>query len=254
MDGFGRKGERLDITQMKGDTEKAFSPQALAKYDKMLGDDRLESGMKEDSPELSPGEMKEKYDRLFGEEGADPDDKSAYITENAGESRENIHDGLTDQERIKVLEETGWSDKIIDSMGSLAEYEIYKNAGLEEKEIGENGGLIRTDIDWNKEWETGKYDENGNPVYETNEDRIKKGRAPLDMDGKPIELHHIGQRIDSPLAELTFEEHRCNGNDTILHDKTIETQAHGEGNNWDNERQDYWKSRAVYNEGEYNNG
>ena len=35
------------------------------------------------------------------------------------------------------------------------------------------------------------------------------GKPPL-ADGKPVELHHIGQRQDSPLAELTFNEHKSN--------------------------------------------
>ena len=69
-----------------------------------------------------------------------------------------------------------------------------------------------------------------------------------------IQLHHIGQHKDSPLAELTFEEHRCNGNDIVLHDKSSETETHGEGNTWDSERQVYWKERAKYNESGKENG
>ena len=137
----------------------------------------------------------------------------------------------------------------MDAIGSEKELEIYKKAGLVEAEIGGKKCLIREDIELDKKLETGKYDENDQPIYETNRERMEKGRAPLDENGNPIQLHHIGQHADSPLAELTFEEHRCNGNDTILHDKTKETETHGEGNTWDRERQDYWKVRAVYNEG-----
>lgn len=68
MDGFGRRGEGLEIPQRKEDTETAFSPQALDKYDQMLGDDRLESEKKGYGPELSPSKIEEKYDRLFEEE------------------------------------------------------------------------------------------------------------------------------------------------------------------------------------------
>ena len=142
--------------------------------------------------------------------------------------------GLTDKEKEKIKKETGWSDEIIDAIGSWEEYEIYKNAGLVEVEINGKKCLIRSDIDWDQKDSFGK----------TNRERAAEGRAPLDKNGKPIQLHHIGQHADSPLAELTFEEHRCGGNDTILHDKNKETEAHGEGNNWDNERQSYWKDRA----------
>lgn len=143
-------------------------------------------------------------------------------------------DGLPDE---IGLEETGWSDEIINAIGSREEYEVYKKAGLKEVEIGEKKALIRNDIDWNQVDEKGR----------NNAERIEKGLAPLDKDGNSIELHHIGQREDSPLAELTFKEHRCDGNDTILHDKTKETETHGEGNTWDSQRQDYWNNRAEYN-------
>lgn len=144
---------------------------------------------------------------------------------------------LTEKEKSIIRKEQGWSDKIIDSISSMKEYEIYKKAGLKEAAIRGKPALIRPDLDLKQVDEKGR----------TNEERMKRGLAPLDKDGNSIELHHIGQHADSPLAELTFEEHRCNGNDTILHDKTKETETHGEGNTWDLERQTYWKDRAVYN-------
>jgi len=160
------------------------------------------------------------------------------------ELADGVRKGLTDEEKVIVRKETGWSDEVLDNIGPMAEYEIYKKAGLIEVEIGGKKCLIRLDIDWDKKWETGKYDENGKPIYETNRERIAKGKAPLDANGNPIQLHHIGQHADSPLAELTFEEHRCGGNDKILHDKPGATETHGEGNTWDQERQDYWKNRS----------
>lgn len=145
-----------------------------------------------------------------------------------------VKEGLTDEEKQKIKKETSWSDEIINTIRLTEEYEIYKNADLIESEIGGKKCLIRNDIDWNQ------LDEKGRTNYE----RVKKGAAPLDRNGNSIELHHIGQNVDSPLAELTFEEHRCGGNDTILHDKSIETEIHGEGNKWDNERQTHWKNRS----------
>lgn len=150
-------------------------------------------------------------------------------------------EGLTDEEKARIKEEVGWSDEIIDAIGSWEEYEIYKNAGLIEAEIGDRKCLIRTDIDWDQKDIDGL----------TNRERIKEGKAPLDKNGCPLQLHHIGQHPDSPLAELTFEEHRCGGNDTILHDKKKETEVHGPGSNWDTERKQYWESRGAA-EGEDN--
>lgn len=151
-------------------------------------------------------------------------------------------EGLSKEEKDKIKEETGWSDDIIHNIRSMKEYEIYRKAGLHEIKINDRHILIRSDIDWNQTDEKGR----------TNTERIERGLAPLDKDGNSIELHHIGQHADSPLAELRFKEHRCDGNDGVLHDKNIGTEVHGEGTSWDNESQDYWKSRADYNEGSGN--
>lgn len=57
----------------------------------------------------------------------------------------------------------------------------------------------------------------------------------------------IGQKPDSPLAELTMEEHRGAGNDTILHDKTKETEI--DRNEFGKERREHWKDRVNVMEG-----
>lgn len=142
---------------------------------------------------------------------------------------------LTDEEKQRIKDETGWSDEIVDAIGSMEEYQVYKNAGLVEAEVNGKKCLIRPDINWEQVDEKGR----------TNRERVERGLSPLDENGKPIELHHIGQHADSPLAELTFEEHRCNGNDTILHNKGVETEVHGEGSTWNQERADHWKDRAT---------
>lgn len=248
---FNGKSEILEMPETKRSEATVFDQESLDKYDEILGDDKVTSvrdeisdlsGINEDKESFSEQELLDKYDKILGDDKLEAVDREST-------SPEHSHTGLTEEESIKVKEEQNWSERVIEFIGSWEEYEIYKGAELEEQEIGDKSCLIRKDIDWDKKWETGKYDENGNPIYETNEERIQKGRAPLDDNGNPIQLHHIGQHADSPLAELTFEEHRCNGNDTILHDKTIETEAHAEGNNWDRERQDYWRDRADYNEG-----
>lgn len=145
------------------------------------------------------------------------------------------NEGLTQEEKYLVKNETGWSDEIVDAIRNMDEYEIYKEAGLVEGEVNGKKCLMRSDIDWNQKDQYGC----------TNRERVAEGYAPLDKTGKTIQLHHIGQHADSPLAELTFEEHRTGGNDTILHDKSKETEVHGVGNNWDNERKDYWKNRQL---------
>lgn len=51
----------------------------------------------------------------------------------------------------------------------------------------------------------------------TNAQRVLNGLAPLDATGTPFELHHIGQKADSPLAILSWAEHHAGGNFSVLH-------------------------------------
>ena len=157
------------------------------------------------------------------------------------ESKETKSEGLTDEEKKKIKEETGWSDEIINNIKNMKQYEILKNAGLIEVEINGRKCLIKENIDLDYTDEDGV----------SNRERMARGLAPLDSKtGKPIELHHLGQKPDSPLVELTEEEHRTGEyedgkkNQSLWHDNTIETEVHGEGNNWDQERKAHWKARV----------
>ena len=161
-------------------------------------------------------------------------------------SEANKLEGLTEEEKAKIKEETGWSDEIIENIKNMKQYEILKNAGLIEVEINGRKCLIKENIDLDYTDEDGV----------SNRDRIARGLAPLDSKtGKPLELHHLGQKADSPLVELTEEEHRTGEyedgkkNQSLWHDNTVETEVHGEGNNWDQERKAHWKARAEQNKG-----
>ncbi|MEW6762543.1 MAG: HNH/ENDO VII family nuclease [Pseudomonadota bacterium] len=130
------------------------------------------------------------------------------------------------------LADNDYPDSVLDAIDSEAEAGIYEKAGLEPAVINEKDALIRTDIDYDKADLWG----------ESNLDRMKDGRAPLDANDRPIELHHIGQKPDSPLAELTGAEHRSNGNDNVLHNKLKESEI--DRTDFCKEREEYWKARA----------
>lgn len=162
------------------------------------------------------------------------------------ETFETKSEGLTEEEKAKIKEETGWSDEIIDNIQNMKQYEILKNAGLVEVEINGRKCLIKENIDLDYTDEDGV----------SNRDRIARGLAPLDSKtGKPIELHHLGQKADSPLVELTEEEHRTGEyedgkkNQSLWHNNAKETEVHREGNSWDQERKAHWKARAENSEG-----
>ena len=56
----------------------------------------------------------------------------------------------------------------------------------------------RDDIDWDKKDKTGR----------TNRNRVQNGLAPIGNDNRSINLHHIGQRDDSSLVEVTASVHQ----------------------------------------------
>lgn len=135
---------------------------------------------------------------------------------------------LTEEDRVKLKEETQWSDEIINSIQTKEEAEVLKNAKVHEEEINGKKCLVRDDIDMNQ------VDSDGL----TNRQRMESGKAPIDKDGNKVELHHIGQRKDSPLAELNSIEH-----DNIPNPNES-SDVHKDENAWRNERKNHWKSRA----------
>lgn len=138
---------------------------------------------------------------------------------------------LSDETK-EVLSEEGYSDGVIDSINSEEEAAIYQEAGLECQTVNGNDALINTDIDLDQI----------DALGDSNLERMAKGKPPLDVNGKPIELHHVGQKADSPLAELTRAQHMEGGNCSILHDATKESEI--DRGAFAKEREAHWKARA----------
>ena len=155
---------------------------------------------------------------------------------------ENIKNEVN--EKQKISEQSDYSKEVNNRIRSVDELNVYKNEGLEEGEV--NGRIVLKDnsIDINLKDEKGR----------TNLERMEKGLAPIDENGKPHNLHHIGQNSDSPLAELKDDVHKKN--DAILHDKSKPTEVHGSNSevNWDKERSEHWKARAEEIKAEQNKG
>jgi hypothetical protein len=83
----------------------------------------------------------------------------------------------------------------------------------------------------------------------TNLERMKQGYAAIDpVSGKPFQLHHIGQKVDSPLAILSQYEHTGGGNNTILHDPNIKEGVHSLISNaeWETQKVEFWQSMAKF--------
>lgn len=136
--------------------------------------------------------------------------------------------GQSDKQDLRF--ETGWSKNIVDNMRWKEEATVYKDSNLVEKDVNGRPCFQRTDIDYNAKDEFGK----------TNRERMLDGKAPL-ADGKPVELHHIGQRQDSPLAELTFNEHKSNFSN--LHEVPPQSSQIDRGE-FRKEKAEYWRMRG----------
>ena len=142
--------------------------------------------------------------------------------------------GLTEEEKNEIKEKTGWSDKIVDAIRTKEEAQIYMDAGLVEGEVNGKPALLQPRIDGNA------CNEPKWPDW-SNKDLAEDGYPPRDENGRPYELHHIGQNHDSPLAELTYEQHHCNGNFKTLH--TFE-ESSIDRLEFNKERRIYWEERS----------
>ena len=192
----------------------------------MFEDSNRNSGM--ELPETESTDGSEKTETAFY-----PDSEREYSEgPQWDETKFGEKKGLTDEQKQELKEKTGWSDEIIDAIGNMEEAEIYMDAGLQEAEIDGKKCLIKTDIDMDQ------IDEDGI----SNKERMERGHPPLTNDGQEVELHHIGQKPDSPLAELTTQEHRGTGNDTILHNQNKESEI--DRAEFAKERKSHCKSRA----------
>ncbi len=144
---------------------------------------------------------------------------------------------LTEEQKEAIMKESGYSSEVVDHISSWEEYEVYRDADLKEVEINGRICLVRDiDMDYVDE-KTGL----------TNKELMEQGKSPIDSKtGEKIELHHIGQKSDSPLAELTSSSEHS-GNYSTLHENKEESWRRDPDlkNQYNNvERPNHWKERS----------
>lgn len=76
----------------------------------------------------------------------------------------------------------------------------------------------------------------------TNLQRMQQGLAPLGPDGKSINLHHMLQTADGPLAEMTQTFHQTYSKTIHINTNTIPSGINRPA--FDVWRSDYWMNRA----------
>ena len=139
--------------------------------------------------------------------------------------------GLSNSESAQIQQDQGLPLDFINNFHSMEEYQVYLDASLECRKVNGQWAYIR-DIDWEQVDDQGR----------TNAQRVQEGLSPLDPEGESYELHHIGQRTDSPLAILTSREHEENF--SALHANTGETEGEqpSQGSDWTQQRRAFWKA------------
>ena len=142
--------------------------------------------------------------------------------------------GLTMNEVAIIQCESQYPIEVIARFNSMEQYKICKSAGLTAKMVNGKTALVRQiDLNYIDDL-TGK----------TNLQLMQEGYAPYDPTGQKYQLHHIGQRNDSPLAILTQAEHTGNGNDPIWHILTEGFDNPAKQPGWTKIKQEFWKNYA----------
>lgn len=142
--------------------------------------------------------------------------------------------GITPGQAAAIQVDSKYPVDVIARFASKEQYEICKSAGLSAKMVNGRTALVRK-IDLNYVDEvTGK----------TNLQLMQEGYAPLDPSGKKYQLHHVGQKVDSPLAILTQEEHIGKDTKSIWHILTEESDNPSSQPNWSKIREEFWENYA----------
>ncbi len=77
-----------------------------------------------------------------------------------------------------------------------------------------------------------------------NQERMGQGKAPLDKDGKPVELHHEGQTQNGPVKEMTQQEHRGGENFAKNHTNTGQQPSQINRSEAAKARRQHWKKQV----------
>ena len=139
--------------------------------------------------------------------------------------------GLSYQEQTILSNEYNFSSSICSYIRDIKEAEIYKNQNLEEIIIDGKPCLSaykNINYDLTDSWGL------------TNLERMKLGLAPIDDTGTPYELNRIGQRQDSPFAELPKDQHTGKKNNFILHTTRNVKSKVDHITNYPIERKNHW--------------
>ncbi|MDN8599681.1 RHS repeat-associated core domain-containing protein, partial [Citrobacter sp. S2-9] len=84
--------------------------------------------------------------------------------------------------------------------------------------------------------------ERGKVISGTNIERMATGRAPIGFDDNPVNLHHMLQNPDGPIAEMSQTFHKSNSGIIHINPNTIPSGI--DRATFDSWRKEYWTMRS----------
>ena len=213
----GDSGYSFEGGEIGETTEAPDANEELMEADASSGDEEL---LEAEPSEEEPSETE-------ADESVETDSETEYNNE------------ANEQTRTEIEEKSDYSAEVNDHISSVEELEVYQKAELKEQTVDGRTCLVREDID------PDYLDEESGL---TNRELMERGRAPFDAKtGERIELHHIGQNYDSPLAELTADSEHGGENFGKLHTSESDSWRNDSklNNHYNNvQRPSHWKARA----------
>ena len=73
---------------------------------------------------------------------------------------------------------------------------------------------------------------------------MEQGKSPIGKDGKPVELHHEGQKPTGNVKEMTRTEHRLGNNYKKNHPNANSEPSKINRKKFKRERETYWKEKV----------
>ncbi|HDX9811938.1 TPA: contact-dependent inhibition effector tRNA nuclease [Escherichia coli] len=106
-----------------------------------------------------------------------------------------------------------------------------------------NGNKVYQRNDLFDPYKVSSWKDKGKTVTGTNIERMASGRAPIGVDGKSVNLHHMTQNQSGPIAEVTQSFHQENSAVIHINPNTIPSGINRPV--FDKWKEQYWRQRAA---------
>ncbi|WP_221152333.1 hemagglutinin repeat-containing protein, partial [Rhizobium binae] len=138
---------------------------------------------------------------------------------------------------VRILQETVTAEKALsESFGQERRFWAQEPIQFQRYKVYQRNDLFDPDL-------LTSWREGGKVITGTNIERMASGRAPIGIDGKSVNLHHITQTQSGPIAEVTQTFHQSNSSVIHINPNTIPSGI--DRSAFDIWKAAYWESRAT---------